>query len=238
MSLLSGVPIGPDIEPSRRRLVFHHVPRLRELLKDQVRIGVTYAQVCVQNLKAANDRTEKPANLRAVRNTQYYEIQGPLGTAQMALLGSNVPVPSSNSAQGEPLCFVDAEVEALTGLEAPAYPERDEKKRLAYRKYLIHFSRVPTLPIPAPEPVRSSWVEPPPKPAKRPYKRKKPWGSPAQRAALAKAKSKTYRKPHGQWGAERLDVVDKEPTHGQVEPGAQAAEGQESNGGVSGGDAA
>lgn len=199
--------VTPDEEmPAQRTgIVFDHIPRLRELVPNGGWPGVIYAQVAVPNLRAANDRTELPAaGLKHVRGTQFYSIRGPRGEISMALTHCGKPIPGAHPEGGERLFFTDASVEEATGLPVGKYP--------------IWLSPVEELPIPAPEPVRSTWVEPPPKPVKRKYVRKKPWGSKEQRAALAKAKSMTYRKPHGQWGAE------KEVTHGEVGSGAQDGE--------------
>jgi len=114
-SAIPGAPIGPDIEPSRRQRSFDHVPKLRELLANGGWPGVVYAQVCVQNLKAASDRLERPANLRPIRGASYYSIVGPTGEAPMALLGCGKPIPGSAPEGGSRLFFTDGEVGLVTG---------------------------------------------------------------------------------------------------------------------------
>jgi hypothetical protein len=117
-SAIPGAPIGPDIEPSSRQKSYDHIPRLRELLPNGGWPGVTYAQVCIHNLKAASDRTERPANLRPIRGSSYYTIMGPNGTASMALVGCGQPIPGAAPEGGERLFFTDGEV-ASTGHAVP-----------------------------------------------------------------------------------------------------------------------
>jgi hypothetical protein len=119
--ILPGAPIGPDIPTHARRAVFDHVPQLQELLPNGGWPGVVYAQVCVHNLKLANDRTTQPANLRPIRGTQYFSIRGIRGEAQMALVGCGQPIPGSAPESGARLFFTDGEVNLKTGLEV-VYP--------------------------------------------------------------------------------------------------------------------
>ena len=116
-----GAPIGPEIEDDSRRIVFDHIPHLRELLQNGGWPGVTYVQVCVHNLKAAADRQERPSRLRPIRGATYYSIQGPKGRADMALVGSGTPIPGASPDSGARLFFTDGEVEDRTGLQ-PLYP--------------------------------------------------------------------------------------------------------------------
>ena len=118
---LPGAPIGPDIEPGGRQVRFDHIPKLRELLKNGGWPGVTYAQCLVRNLKAAADRTDRPANLRPIRGAFYYSITTAKGEAQMALVGCGKPIPGAAPEAGERLFFTDGEVEDVTGL-AVEYP--------------------------------------------------------------------------------------------------------------------
>lgn len=239
---LSGIPIGTGMQTSGKRLVFDHIPVLRELLGKRLWLGVDYAQVCIHNLKAAADREEFPARLSPIRNTQYFEIQGPKGIAQMALVGTNVPIGGANSDQGEPLFFTDAEVERLTGLQMPTYQVRDRAGKLVAKKYRLEFDPDPH--YPAPEPalpgLPDADSEPPRhRKQKRKYVRRKPITQ-AQLASLAKAReiqrAHKLRNAHG-----RMTPLERSDGAQELE-GSQAAEerweGGESNGGVQGGDAA
>jgi len=111
-----GAPIGPDIPHSDRRQVFDHVPRLQELIDYGGHPGVVYAQVCIHNVKRANDREERPANLRPIRGSSYYSIRGPQGSAEMALVGTGTPISGASPQGGARLFFTDGEVGMLTGL--------------------------------------------------------------------------------------------------------------------------
>lgn len=178
MAMKAGIPMGPQVQRGQKRLIYTHVPRLRDLLPRGGCLGVTYVQVCVHNVKAANDREEFPGRLWPISEGQYYEIQGPKGTAQMALVGNGEEIPGSSSQQGEPWFYTDAEVETLTGLEVQSYAERDERGAIVRRKPLIWFRPVPE-PEPVPEPdIVDTWKPPGPHPrAKRPYVRRKPHSS-------------------------------------------------------------
>lgn len=115
--MLPGAPIGPDISEDRTRTVYDHIPKLHELLPNAGWPGVTYAQVCVHNIKHASDRVEKPANLRPIRGTSYYSISGPLGEAQMALVGCGKPIHGAAPEGGARVCYTDGEVSKLTGIK-------------------------------------------------------------------------------------------------------------------------
>lgn len=118
-----GVPIGPDIPRGGTTVQFEgRIPRLRDLLPNGGWPGVVYAQVCVHNVANAGTRTETPANLRPIRGTTYYEVVGPKGRAQMALVGCGKPIAGASPDSGERLCFVDGEVARLTGLPVGKYP--------------------------------------------------------------------------------------------------------------------
>jgi hypothetical protein len=116
-----GVPIGSEREPGDALRAFDHVPRLHELLPNGGWPGVMYAQVCVHNVANAALRTEVPANLRAIRGTVNYEIVGPRGSAQMALVGTGKPIPATPPECGARLFFTDGEVERLTGHPVKEY---------------------------------------------------------------------------------------------------------------------
>lgn len=128
---LPGAPIGPDIPTSSHRLTFDHVPELWELMPNEGWPGVTYAQVCVHNVKHARDREERPANLRPIQDAFYYSITGPRGEAQMALVGCGKPIPGAAPESGARLFFTDGEVTRITG-HAVKYPiwfrEQPEEK--------------------------------------------------------------------------------------------------------------
>lgn len=117
-----GVPVGPDPRSGRRGSSFDHVPALHELLPFGGWPGITYAQVCVHNTANAVEREEEPAHLRPIRGTDYFEIRGPKGTAQMALVGTGSPIPGASPDSGARLFFTDGEVERLTGLPVGKYP--------------------------------------------------------------------------------------------------------------------
>lgn len=110
-----GLPVGSERREARKSAVFDHVPALHELLPNGGWPGVTYAQVCVHNVANATAREERPANLRPIEGTMYYEIYGPKGRAQMALVGTGRAIPGASPAAGARLFFTDGEVARLTG---------------------------------------------------------------------------------------------------------------------------
>lgn len=112
---ITGIPVGPDPRSNYRNRVFDHVPALHELLPNGGWPGVVYAQVCVHNVANAIERTEEPAHLRQIRGTDYFEISGPKGTAQMALVGAGSLIPGSSPDAGARFFFTDGEVTRLTG---------------------------------------------------------------------------------------------------------------------------
>ena len=112
-----GAPIGPDIPDGRDVQTFDHIPDLYELLPNGGWPGVVYAQVCIHNLKAAADRTERPDHLRPIRGSTYYSIVGPRGRSDMALVGRGKPIPGSAPEAGARLFFTDGEVQLETGLQ-------------------------------------------------------------------------------------------------------------------------
>lgn len=109
-----GVPIG-SANRERGTASFDHVPKLWELLPNGGWPGVVYAQVCVHNLAHAAERDEPPGRMSPIRGTVYYEITGPRGAAQMALMGVGRPIPGASPEAGARLFFTDGEVERLTG---------------------------------------------------------------------------------------------------------------------------
>lgn len=117
---VAGAPIGPDIESPERAIVFDHVPQLHELLPNGGWPGVVYAQVCAHNVVAANNRVDRPANLRPIKGAAYYAIRGSRGMAEMALVGTGSPIPGAAPEAGARLFFTDGEVERLTGHSVPA----------------------------------------------------------------------------------------------------------------------
>lgn len=114
-SNLLGAPIGPEIAIRGHALRFDHIPQLWELLPNGGWPGVTYAQACVHNVAYAAAREERPSHMRPIRGTEYYEITGPVGTAQMALVGCGAPISGASPSGGARLFFTDGEVERLTG---------------------------------------------------------------------------------------------------------------------------
>lgn len=117
MSSTPGLPIGLRT-PRRmsREVVYDHIPRLRELIPNGGYPGIVYVQSLVQNMKFAADRRERPAHLTTIQGTAYYTIQGPLGEAQMALLGSGEPILGASPESGERFFYTDSDVEQVTGL--------------------------------------------------------------------------------------------------------------------------
>lgn len=115
-----GVPVGPDPRSTHRTRSFDHVPALHELLPYGGWPGITYAQCCVHNTANATAREEEPAHLRPIRGTEFFEIRGPKGTVQMALVGCGEIIPGASPDAGARLFFTDGEVERLTGLPVPA----------------------------------------------------------------------------------------------------------------------
>lgn len=137
-SSLLGAPVGPEIPQRGRALRFDHVPKLHELLPNGGWPGVIYAQACVHNIANAAAREQEPGGLRPIRGTDYFEIVGPRGTAQMALVGCGSPIPGASPAAGARLFFTDGEVEGLTGLPVKEYtiwfrPQPEEPKKEAPR---------------------------------------------------------------------------------------------------------
>jgi hypothetical protein len=112
---LLGAPIGPDIPEQQSALRFDHVPELHELLPNGGWPGVVYAQACVHNVANAAARVDEPSHMRPIRGTEYYEVVGPKGVVQMALIGCGAPIPGAAPECGARLFFTDGEVEKLTG---------------------------------------------------------------------------------------------------------------------------
>lgn len=129
-----GVPVGPDPRSTTRTRVFDHVPHLRELMPSTGGWpGIIYAQVCVHNVANAIEREENPAHLRQIRGSEYFEITGPKGTVQMALVGCGTPIPGASPNAGARLFFTDGEVERLTGhpVKAPIWLRPQPKEEPA-----------------------------------------------------------------------------------------------------------
>ena len=132
---MSGLPLGAPVQrrqsftPTTR--VFDHIPRLREVLAHGGWPGAIYAQVCIHNLKAAKERTERPARLDELQGGQvYYTITGPKGRAEVALVGTGEVIPGASPEAGNRLFFTDGEIGKLTGLpvQYPIWlrPQEDE----------------------------------------------------------------------------------------------------------------
>jgi hypothetical protein len=155
---LPGEPVESYLPKRQTRRVFDHVPRLRELWSNGGWPGVTYAQCCIHNLKAANDREDRPAHLSRIEASEFYSIVGPKGEAQMALVGCGKRIQGAAPEGGERLFFTDGEVEELTGFPV---------------EYPIWFSEpmVMTEPEPEPEPVVVQ-APPPIQAVKRKYVRR------------------------------------------------------------------
>ena len=118
---MSGLPLGAPVQrrathgPKTRD--FDHIPRLREVLAHGGWPGAIYAQVCIHNLKAARERSERPAQLDELHGGSiYYTITGPRGTAQVALVGTGEVIPGANPEAGNRLFFTDGEIGQITGL--------------------------------------------------------------------------------------------------------------------------
>ena len=116
-----GSPLTPRTPNARRLLTFDRIPTLWDVLPNGGLPGVKYAQVCVANVKAAADREEPPDHFVSIEGAPYYTIVGPLGSADMVLLGSGEPIEGAAPEAGARFFFTDSEVETLTGLRVQ-YP--------------------------------------------------------------------------------------------------------------------
>jgi hypothetical protein len=111
-----GAPVQRSQSRGQTARSFSHIPRLREVLAHGGWPGAIYAQVCIHNLKAARERTERPARLDELHGGQvYYTISGPKGQAQVALVGTGDVIPGGNPESGNRLFFTDGEIGQLTG---------------------------------------------------------------------------------------------------------------------------
>lgn len=107
---MEGVEIA---EVDGRDYIYDHVPTLWELMPKTGGLpGVTYAQVCVQHLRAAQD--DGWSKLSGGSKT--YTIIGPKGEADMELVAKGDPIPGSDVYSGRRMCVVDKTVAKLTGL--------------------------------------------------------------------------------------------------------------------------
>ena len=89
------------------------IPRLKDLLpKMHGQPGFTYAQICVQNSRRAQDE-----GWNEVANTAIYTIRGPNGQVDCKLYAMGRGIPGQSHASGRRVCMVDDEVELVTGLE-------------------------------------------------------------------------------------------------------------------------
>jgi hypothetical protein len=102
-----------NIEPPRDFFFDGVIPRLKDLLpKFQGQPGFTYAQVCVQNIRRAQDE-----GWNEIANTAIYTIRGPKGQVDCKLYAMGRGIPGQSHASGRRVCLVDDEVELVTGLE-------------------------------------------------------------------------------------------------------------------------
>jgi hypothetical protein len=106
-----------NIEPPKDYYFDGEIPRLKDLLpKLHGQPGFVYLQVCVQNQRRAQDE-----GWNEVGNTVIYTIKGPKGEAHCKLYAIGKSIPGQSHASGRRVCYVDDEVETLTGL--PIQPE-------------------------------------------------------------------------------------------------------------------
>ena len=116
-----GLPMEDRPERSGGR-VFQHIPRLREILPNGGWPGITYAQVCVHNLKNAADRSDPPGRLREMKGGSiFYTIEGPKGSIEVALVGTGTLIPGASPDAGNRLFYTDGEIGLRTGLSVQ-YP--------------------------------------------------------------------------------------------------------------------
>jgi hypothetical protein len=102
-----------SIEPPKDFFFDGVIPRLRDLLPQfHGQPGYTYAQVCVQNSRRAQDE-----GWNEVANTAVYTIRGPKGEVHCKLYAMGRGIPGQSHASGKRICMVDDEVELVTGLE-------------------------------------------------------------------------------------------------------------------------
>ena len=100
-------------------LTFSHIPTLKDLLpRTSGTPGVHYAQVCTHNAMAA--QREGWHNLA---NAAFYRIQGPKGYADMVLMKKGKPIVGASIHDGARRCFIDSDVEKLTGFESTPVKE-------------------------------------------------------------------------------------------------------------------
>lgn len=102
-----------QIEPPRDYFFDGRIPRLRDLLpKFHGQPGFVYAQICVQNIRRAQDE-----GWNEIANTAIYTIKGPKGEVHCKLYAMGRSIPGQSHASGCRKCLVDDEVELVTGLE-------------------------------------------------------------------------------------------------------------------------
>ena len=112
--MTEGMPI-PDADAE---FTFHDIPRLIDLLPSTGGVpGITYAQICVQNLRQAQDDGWK-----RIQGAKVYSIWGDLGKADMELLARGKVVLGQSPDAGARRCFIDPEVYTLTGIDNPKTP--------------------------------------------------------------------------------------------------------------------
>jgi hypothetical protein len=113
-----------QIEPPKKYYFDGRIPRLKDLLPQmQGRPGFVYAQICVQNLRRAEDE-----GWHEVGNTAVYTIRGPKGEVHCKLYAMGRSMPGQSHASGKRQCLVDSDVELGTGLEIqPSPPDLKEE---------------------------------------------------------------------------------------------------------------
>jgi hypothetical protein len=110
----------------------NHIPQLKKLMpQNGGRPGVTYLQCCIHNLRKAQDMTEKEGGPWGFISggSKVYTIVGPRGAADMQLMCKGEPIPGGDPKSGVCECFVDGDVEELTGLRVNRLEEPEPKPR-------------------------------------------------------------------------------------------------------------
>ena len=105
---------GHPIEDNES-FMFQTIPSLKELLPSTAGIpGIQYAQICVNNMKRAqNDGWKR------IQGAKIYTVLGPDGRADMELLAQGKVISGQAYDSGARRCWIDPNVYTLTGHSNP-----------------------------------------------------------------------------------------------------------------------
>lgn len=110
------------LEEARARYTYDHIPSLKELMPTTAGIpGVEYAQVCVHNIRLAQDLGWG----RISGNQKVYTITGPTGSVDCELYCKGKPISGECPQGGRRVCSIDKEIVKLTGVRNGPPPERE-----------------------------------------------------------------------------------------------------------------